>query len=333
MTRRLPPLDAPSPSDRGARVFFVSALVAVSLAGLPGAARAEDLPTSDLNAEARARYKQGTEALTAHRYVEAALHFETATSKNPHAVAWYMAAEAWERAGKPERAADALARALEVPGLSPELGEKIRPRLKVLESTVGTVLFGGATSYRVAMDGNTTVAPPARLHGLPGTHTVTIVPPDRPRFRREVSLTAGTELAVTLGEGEDDEVKPVVAAPSEAKTVVKVVEREVPAPGEPRRYVGFATLGVGAAALLGGLALGAGALDAKDAYATSRTQESFDHVRSLQAWANVSLVAGSVLAVTGIVLVLWPDDRKAGAGGASASIRATPLGAELGGRF
>ncbi|MBS2017621.1 MAG: hypothetical protein JST00_32380 [Deltaproteobacteria bacterium] len=314
------------------RALAALALALATLGAAPrAAAQPSPMPASELNAEARAHYKQGTEALNAGRFAEAALHFETASSKTPHAVSWFMAAEAWERASRPERAADALARALDVPGLSAELGEKIRGRLASLEATIGTVVLGGASSYRASIDGATAVAPPARLHGLPGTHVVTIIPPDRARSRREVVLTAGARVTLTLGEGEEEEKTP--APPP--KVEVRYVEREVERPAEVRRYVGFGVIGLGAAALAGSAILGASALDAKDAYASARTQESYDHVRSVQAWSNVTLVAGLAMLAGGVALVVWPsaDKAKSPAASTGTSIAVVPSGAVLRGSF
>lgn len=305
------------------RAAVAATLLSSALLFATSSASADPLPTTELNAEARAHYKQGTEALAAQRYVEAALHFETATSKNPHAVSWYMAAEAWERASRPERAADALARSLDVPGLNAELHDKIKARLKTLEASLGTLVLGGPTSYRASIDGGSAVPPPARLHGLPGTHVITVVPPDKAPYRREVALTAGGQHAMTLGEGEEEE-KPAAPAP---KPEVRIVEKEVQRPGELRRYVGFGMIGLGAASLVGAAILGASALDAKDAYDAGRTQAAYDHVRTVQAWSNVTLVAGLLFAAGGITLVVWPSESP------KASVAATPNGAVLRGAF
>lgn len=306
--------------------LVVATALALTVASPARADTPTPMPNTELNAEARAQYKQGTEALAANRFVEAALHFETATSRNPHAVSWYMAAEAWERASRPERAADALARSLDVPGLNAELSEKIRARLKALEASLGTVVLGGATSYRASIDGATAVAPPARVHGLPGTHVITIVPPDRAPYRREVVLTPGARIAMALGEGEEEEAK----TPTEPKVDVRIVEREVTAPGEGRKYVGFGVIGLGAASLVSAAILGASALGAKDAYESSRTQESYDHVRSVQAASNVTLIAGLVMVAGGITLVLWPSGEKSER---KTAVAVTPNGAVLRGSF
>lgn len=288
------------------RLAICAITLALSVSASIAHAGPEALPAADLNTEARTKYKAGTDALAAGRYVEAALHFEAATSRTPHAVSWYMAAEAWEHASRPERAADALARALDVPGMSAELGERVRARLKALEASLCTVVLGGQASYRASIDGSTPVAPPARVHGLPGVHVVTIIPPDRPPSRREVSLAAGGEIAIALGDDEDESKAPR----PEVKTEIRVVEREVPAPAEPRKYVGFGVIGLGVASLGAAAILGASALDAKDAYATSRTQDAFDHVRTVQTWSNVMLVTGLLLTAGGVALVVWPSARK-----------------------
>ena len=223
-----------------------------------------------------------------------------------------MAATAWEKASRVERAADALARALEVPGLSPELGDRIRNQLRNLEGSIGTVLVGGAASYRASLDGGTAVAPPARLHGLPGTHVITIIPPDHAPYRRELMLTSGATSTVVLGEG-DEETGPVpppavVEAP---KPVIRYVTREVPRPAETRRYVGFGIAGLGVASLAASAILGASTLDGRDAYRGSRTEDAYDHVRMLQTWTNVTLIAGAVFVAGGAALVLWPaKDRR-----------------------
>jgi hypothetical protein len=283
------------------------------------------MPTTELNAEARAQYNQGREALNDGRYVEAALHFERATSRTPHAVSWYMAAEAWRLASRPERAADALSRALDVPGLTAELDAQVRARLKALEGSLGTVVFGGPSSFRASLDGSTAVSPPARLHALPGTHVVTIQPPDRAPSRREVTLVAGAEIPMVLAYEEEETPPP---SSREPKVEVRIVERVVPRPAEPRKYAGFGLLGRGVASSSAAVVLGASALDARDAYVTSRTQSAYDHVRTVQAWANVATAVGIVFVGAGAALVLWPTEDHAktpavGIGFGSAAWRGT----------
>ena len=96
--------------------------------------RAQETPTADSAAEARAQYTQGTQAFQAKRYSEAALHFEAAAAFRVNAVALYTAGLAWDLASKPERAADAYARALEVQGLDAKQTKTAKDRIDALHA-------------------------------------------------------------------------------------------------------------------------------------------------------------------------------------------------------
>src|SRR5262245_50709110 len=92
---------------------LVLACVLAAGVATSGVAHAQDDPA----AEARTQYQLGTQAFQAKKYAEAATHFEAAAAARSNAVALYTAGLAWDLAGKNDRAADAYARALEVPGL------------------------------------------------------------------------------------------------------------------------------------------------------------------------------------------------------------------------
>src|SRR4051812_19957893 len=87
-----------------------------TMGAAPAVAEAQE-PSGDAGTEARQQYQQGTQAFQQKRYSEAALHFEAAASFRTSSVALYTAGLAWDLASRPERAADAYARALEVGGL------------------------------------------------------------------------------------------------------------------------------------------------------------------------------------------------------------------------
>src|SRR5262245_10940893 len=102
-------------------------------------ARADEPPTADSAAEARQQYGLGTQAFAQKRYSEAALHFEAAAAFKANAVALYTAALAWDLASRPERAADAYSRSLEVPGLDAKQMAVAKDRISSLEKGLGTV--------------------------------------------------------------------------------------------------------------------------------------------------------------------------------------------------
>jgi uncharacterized protein HemY len=53
-------------------------------------------------------YQMGANAFAAKHFTEAALSFEAAAAARPHAAPYFMAAQAWEQADKPDRASQAL---------------------------------------------------------------------------------------------------------------------------------------------------------------------------------------------------------------------------------
>lgn len=262
-------------------------------------------PSPTAATEARQQYEAGMRAISERRYLEAAIHFESAGTRAPHGASYYMAAVAWEQGSRPDRAADAYARALQLPGLDEVANERAKDRVRELEKLLGTLSVTGPDGWRVQLDGQLDVPLPARVHGLPGVHSLHMQAPGRPTAKREVSLSASntTELELT---DVDVPVPTGPTAPAPPKIVKIEVVREVPPPGHTRRLVGVGVGGLGVATMIGAVVTGVGALGARDAYQTSRTQDAYDHVRALQTTTNVLWITGGALAVTGAALYFWP---------------------------
>jgi len=256
-------------------------------------------------AEARQQYEAGMRALSERHYLEAAIHFEGAGTRAPHGASYYMAAIAWEQGSRPDRAADAYARALQLPGLDEVANERAKDRVRELEKLLGTLSVTGPDGWRVQLDGQLDVPLPARVHGLPGVHSLHMQAPGRPTAKREVSLSASstTELELT---DTDVPVPTGPTAPAPPKIVKIEVVREVPPPGNTRRIVGAGVGGLGVATMIGAVVTGVSALGARDAYQSSRTQDAYDHVRALQTTTNVLWITGGALAITGAALYFWP---------------------------
>lgn len=270
--------------------------VAVVLAVAP--AHADDA------AEARQEYQQGSAAYEHKKFPEAATHFEAAAALKPNAIALITAGQAWELAQRPERAADAYGRALEMPGIEPKQGKIARERLSDLERSLGTVNVSAPDGWRVQLESYTEVPTPARLHGPPGPRVIAVRIPGKPLERREVVLEAGKTLHLEL----KDEPKP----PKEPEPPPKVE----PPPEPPRRVqeafwttprvVGVGALAVGVGALASTAILGTSANDAERAFNAAPTRTSFDHASSLETWTNVTLIAGVVLVAAGVALCVVP---------------------------
>ena len=75
-------------------------------------------PADDARARAAESFRQAQAAFERRDFAAAAAAFETAAGFAPHPAAWLSAADAWQRAGEPARAADDCERARDVPGLA-----------------------------------------------------------------------------------------------------------------------------------------------------------------------------------------------------------------------
>jgi hypothetical protein len=295
-----------------ARPITRSALHAAFVLGVwctSGSARAQETaPDSAL--EARQQYQDGTKAFAAKHYSEAALHFEAAAAFKANAVALYTAALAWDLALRPERAADAYARALEVPGLDAKQTTVAKDRLGALEKSLGTVVVTAREpGWKVQLDTLTEVATPARLHAAPGIHTLSVRIPNKPIERRDVTLEAGKVTNLELKE------EPKVAPKPEPEPVrEQAVDPVEPVPARLReppfwttlKVVGVGLAGVGVAALAATAILGTSANGAKEAYEAAPSRAGYDHASSLETWTNVTLASGAILAAGGVALILFP---------------------------
>lgn len=316
------------------RAAVVGALATALLVGSAGKARADEAP--DTTAEAKARYRQGTEAFAQKRFVEAALAFEGAAALRPHAVTLYTAALAWDSAGQPERACDAFGRALELPGLDAKQTTSAKERVQSLERALGTVVVKIPTAWKAQLDNLTEVsasgAGAVRLHAAPGAHVLTVRPTGFPVERRDVSLEGGKSVEVEITEAQLVAAKkaaepappPKVEAPPPPPPPPPKVE---PAPTSPLKPLGFALAGTGGALLLGGVVLGTQALGARDAYNAGPTREGYDHASGLQTWTTVALLSGVVVAAAGVTLILLPTSKT------ETKVSLTPTSVVLGGTF
>jgi hypothetical protein len=311
--------------------FAAAPLVIAAVSLAPCVVHAQDAQPTEAATDARQQYQQGTQAFQQKRYQEAALHFEAAASFRTSSVALYTAGLAWDLASKPERAADAYGRALEVGGLDPKQMGLAKDRVAQLEATLGTVTVAAPEGWRVQLDTFTEVPTPARLHAGAGVHGLSVRAPGKPIERRDVTLQAGKLVTIELKE----EVK---AQPKIAEEPAKPPPVVAPPPAPPprmqfwttRRVAGVGVAGLGVAALGATIVLGLEANSAESAYKAGATRELLDHASSLQTWTNVALVSSVVLVAGGVALVLWPDPD---GGEAHVRVGAAPGGVVMAGKF
>lgn len=308
------------------RLAWLLACAAISAAS---PALADD---PDPSVEARQQYQQGTKAFSGKKYAEAALHFEAAAALKPSAIALYTAALAWDLASRPERAADAYARALEVPGLDEKQTNTAKDRVAALEKSLGAVDVKAPDGWKVQLDTFSEVKAPAKLHGAPGVHSLAVRAPNKPVEKKDVTLEAGK--IVNLDLKEEPKVEPKVEEPPKKEPEPPKTEALPPRLAHPfwttPKVIGVGVAGLGAATLLGSIILGLNAKDAESAYQSAPTRPAYDHASSLQTWTNISIIAGAALVAGGIALVVVPIGEKN-----EGSVRAglAPGGLTLGGKF
>lgn len=229
-------------------------------------------------------------------------------------MALYTAAQAWELADEPARAADAYHRSLSTPKLNERQAKRARERLDALEKQLGVVVVLGAETTRVQLDDHTEVNAPARLHGKAGSHVLLIIKQDGTVGRRNLQLKTGETVEVDSDAAPPPEPETEPEEPKEAKTPPKPLAEPKKKPvrvekeqsdSDPLLLAGWISTGAGVAALGGAALLGMSANSAADAYEAGPTRESFDHASSLETRTNIMLIAGSLLTLGGVGLVVW----------------------------
>lgn len=289
---------------------ILSAALFLLLASAPVFAHAD-------NAEdARTMYEGARVLFDSKRYAEAALQFEAAAMLRPHAVAWFMAGQAWERNGLLNRAADAYARAIALGDLKTDEA-LATSRLAALEKRLGTLDVRGPEGTRVRIEPNTELPVPARLHAAAGRQKLTIRGPGDASSSRDVELVTGVVTPLEL------EPRPV-PTPAAAPPVVHTGEVSPPS-WTTQKTIGVVLAGAGLVSLVGAAALWGSANGAHDDYIAAPTRDVYDRGRSLVTWTNVTLIGGALLVASGAFLLAVPLSRRP----SSAALVVTPNGIGL----
>ncbi len=294
------------------------------------------LADDDNVAEARRLYGEAKKAMGDKKYRDAALGFEAASKLHPHAVALYTAAQAWELAGEPGRAADAYARALSTPKLNDSQAQRSRERLEALEKNLGVLVVAGPETTNAQLDDHIEVTLPARLHGTPGKHTLTLKRAGGVSEERSVELEAGntTELDSEASADEEPQSQPTQKEVKLSEPKKHPVRVESKSPG-PWQTIGWVATGAGVAALGGGALLGISAKDAADTYNATPSRETFDHAKGLESKTNIMFIAGGVLTAAGVGILVWQATKgeEKAPGSTEVSLKLSPRAVWAEGRF
>ncbi len=265
------------------------------------------LAAGQAESEAARRYELGRNAFEAGRFTEAALQFQAALDAVPHAVAAVMVADAWERAGRLDRAADAWVIVPGTPGVTAEQLAQAQERGAALERLVGTLIVTSTGPARVQLDGEVARPTPARLHGETGSRTLIAVLGNAEQ-RRVIQLSSGRVLEVHL-----------VAT---ASRTLAPTEASDPVPAEAKRWwttprvLGASLIGAGVASLAVGVAFGISATRTKDEFDRAPSPALRDRGLAQVRFTNVGLLAGGLLTLGGtacLVLAPTPESSPTGA--------------------
>lgn len=228
-------------------------------------------------AEAAEHFAAGSKAFERADFTTAAKEFERAYNEAPHPAPLYNAGLAWVAAGKPDHAADALAVALSLDGLSSEQKVDATRRLSAAERTLAFVkLTGLPSNAKARIDDGPLLSASTRFHATQGDHEVTVTFEDGKTDSRKITVPRadGSEIEVSFS-------TPVAPDPEPRALDLKLV-------------IGLGLLG--GAVVFGASAIGTGAagLSARDDYVAARAAGS-PNVASLRDDAVSLKVATNVL--------------------------------------
>jgi len=264
---------------------------------------------ADADAEARERasrsFSEAKTAFALRNFTAAATAFEEAARLTPHPVTWLDAAEAWERAGEPTRAAEDCDRALAV-SEDPNLDADAHRRLERLVPKIATLELRGGPPLSIRLDGNDPVSLPTRRRLTPGHHLILVTDLSTGNDRRvELDLVAGSTQVLDL------------ASPASPRPT----ENAAPAPQKrSHRGVFGASPPLGSWALFGASAMfvgvatvfGLSTLREKDDFNAAPTRSGLDRFRRDRLVTNAALAAAIVSAAAGVAIWIWSPAMSSG---------------------
>lgn len=249
-------------------------------------------PTAEDKKRAAQTFRQAEAAFGRGEFEAAAAAFEQAGRFAPHPKTFLNAAEAWEAAGQPARAAEACARVLSMEGATGSLREEAKARLASLQPKVLRLEIIGPPGFRVRVDGSDPAAVPHDRYLEPGPHRI------------EVNDPAAPEARVVSVEGGAGEVRHVDLTPKVNRPIDGSLGDDR-APVEERPLVPIGTwvcVGIaGGAAVVVGL-LGGLTLKAQGDFEEQPTQDNADTFNAYRLGTNISIGVGGAALLAGAIV-------------------------------
>lgn len=233
-------------------------------------------------------------------FTKAASLFEAANTLSPHPTTVLNAAEAWELADKPERAAELCDMVIDE-NADPRYVASAKARLKRLESKVATITFRWTRAFAVRIDDRDPIAAPPNKRLRPGEHVVAASETgDRTRtFERKLELHAGEQVEIDL----DAMVPP---RPHPFPTPLPAPPPPTPQP-QRRPNAGpplgsFIAWGASTVAAAGAIYFGTRTLAAQDDFNANPTSQTRDDFYAQRTATNVFVGAAVVGVVVGAAI-------------------------------
>jgi hypothetical protein len=277
--------------------------------------------------EARAAksFEDGTRAFERGDFEGAANYYEQAYELVPNGGVAYNAALAWEAAANVPRAADALARAAQTPGLPKHRAQDVSLRLSKALAKVSIVDVSCPAGTTVSLGYARDRACPSRLYALPGEIEITAKHADAQTTSRRVSGVAGGVVSVTMDAPEPPPERPPPPPPPPPET----------GQGDVQRVVGWVLVGTGAALFGTSFPVGVAGMNARDDFNGDRDNADLrDEAIRLRTVSNALWISGLAVAGAGVVVVLTaPSEPDTEASPSAVGFCIAPGAASLCGRF
>lgn len=278
--------------------------LAFSLAFLACIGTAQAAPSKADQEKARQSFTVGKAAYAKGDFAGAAAAFEQAAFYAPHPSPLLNAAESWELAEKPARAAQLCDRVLEMPNIDPQFVKGAQQELAKVEKKVGTIVVKAPQKARIEVDEHEETT--AKIRVMPGAHKVKVTDGEGEARTQSVTVAGGESKDLdflTPGPPKTEDTKP--SALLEQKR-----DEETKRGGGPPLAT-WICFGAGAVATGVGVYFGIQTLGAKDDFDAHPTTTARDTFKSNRFATDISIGVAVVGLAVGFVLwaVASPNDK------------------------
>lgn len=269
-------------------------LVAISLSAVVWLAASPARAQPGGADQARLLFDYARELMDKGEYVAAARAFEGAYQMDPQPLTLANAGEAWEKAGRPADAANALDAALGDPRLSEEARAEATAHRDRLAADLGRVRASGGVTFRVGDSRDRQAG--LLLFVAPGAHTLHCRDAEG-EHARQIRVSAGETIEVSCARPKQTPTPAPLPAPPPP-----VVDDGV----SPLWIAGWVSLGIAGAAGAAGIGLGAAFVSQRDDYEAGalRTRGDHDDLVTLRTATNVAIFSSAALAIVGTTLLI-----------------------------